>query len=83
MNAKQRAKWEKTRAKGMWRFVLLTWVLWWGTCTIIITAALKSYATGEFRLRDFYISVPAYLSIALLAGVAVWFIGERQYRRSA
>ena len=83
MNAGQRARWEKTRAKGMWRFVLVTWVLWWGTLMIVITAALRSYARGGFSAHDLYTMVPAYVSIALVAGLIVWFIGERQYRRSA
>ncbi|HTI39995.1 MAG TPA: hypothetical protein VL484_20700 [Vicinamibacterales bacterium] len=66
----------------MWRFVLLTWVLWWGTCMIAIASAFGAYATGRFSLRELYTTAPAYLIIALLAGLTVWFIGEHQYRRS-
>lgn len=77
MNQKQKAKWEQTRAKGMWRFVLLYWVLGWGGLAIVATSTLI-YGWNNWR-----IVVPIYLVAGFLAGLACWFVVEYKYRKSS
>jgi len=82
MNDKQRAKWEKMRAKGMWRFVLLYGVLWWGTFMIVGTSAYDYFLRHRSLSEELYISVPVYLVGGMVFGLAMWLVGEYQYRRS-
>lgn len=77
MNQKQRAKWARTRTKGMWRFVLLYGILCWGGGMIIATSTLI-YGWGKLS-----IIVPIYLVAGLVVGLACWFVGEYKYRKSA
>ncbi len=81
MNQKQRAKWEQTRAKGMWRFILLNTVLFGGG--LLIGTSIYDYFTSfnGFRFEDLYIKVPIYLIGGLVFGVAIWLIGEYRYKK--
>ena len=81
MNEKQRAEWGKIRAKGMWRFVLLYGVLWWGTFMIVGTSAYNYFLRRREFSEGLYISVPVYLVGGLVFGLAIWLVGEYQYRR--
>ncbi len=76
MNQKQRAKWERTRAKGMWRFVLLYGVLGWGGLAIIATSTLL-YGWNKLSLV-----VPIYLVAGFAFGLGCWCIGESKYRKT-
>ncbi len=76
MNQKQRAKWECTRAKGMWRFVLLYGVVGWGGVAIIATSTLI-YGWNKLSFV-----APIYLVAGFVFGLLCWFIGEYKYRRS-
>ncbi len=76
MNQKQRAKWERTRAKGMWRFVLLYGVLCWGGFAIIATSTLI-YGWDKLSLV-----APIYLVAGFVFGLFCWFIGEYKYRKT-
>jgi hypothetical protein len=81
MNQKQRAKWERTRAKGMWRFILLCTVLFGGA--LLISTSIFDYFTSfnGFRLQDLYFKLPIYLVGGLVFGVLVWFVGEYKYKK--
>ncbi len=84
MNQKQRAKWEQTRAKGMWRFVLLYFVLFWGMAMIIVTS-IFDYFTSSYglRLEHLMIKVPIFALTGFLTGVIVWFYAEHKYKKSS
>lgn len=82
MNENQRAKWERTRSRGMWRFVLLYGVVLWGGLMIVAVSAY-SMITGTFVSSNLKITVPVFLVAGLVFGLAVWFVGEAMYRKSS
>ena len=83
MNQKQRAQWEQTRAKGMWRFILLNMVLI--TSPMIIGTSIYDYFTSfnGFRFKDLYIKVPIYLVGSFVLGEITWLIAEYKYEKSS
>ena len=83
MNESQRIKWEQTRSKGFWRYVLLYWVLWWSTAMIVGTTVLD-YFTGTrgFRFEDLRTKVPIYLIAGFAAGTAAWLYAEYRYKKT-
>ena len=83
MNQKQRAQWEQTRAKGMWRFIFLHIVLI--TSGLIIGTSIFDYfaSFNGFRFKDLYIKVPIYLVSSFVLGVIVWLIAEYKYEKSS
>lgn len=83
MNASQRAKWERTRAKGFWRFVLL-WLLVFGGGMIITTSIFDYFFSSRgLRLEDMKIKVPIFLVTGFIGGVAGWFVSESRYKKSS
>ena len=82
MNQKQRAKWERTRGKGMWRFVLLYGVLFWGGL-MIITSSLYRMIIGTLVYDNLRITVPVFLVSGLVFGLVMWLVGEYMYRKSS
>jgi hypothetical protein len=78
MNQKQRAKWEQTRAKGMWRFVLLYGVLIWGGSMSIATSLIALILNGRDNLM---IRVPIFLISGFFFGLGCWFYAEFMYRK--
>ena len=84
MNQKQRAKWERIRAKGMWRFVLLYWVLGWGGFMIIIASGYSYFFRHRgFSVDDLIITIPTYLVGGFIIGLVLWLIGEYQYQKDS
>ncbi len=83
MNQEQKAKWERTRVKGMWRFILLNTVLFGGA--LLIGTSIFDYFTSSngFRVENLYIKVPIYLVGGLVFGVVVWFFGEYKYKKGS
>lgn len=83
MNQKQRAKWERTRARGLWRFVLLYGVI--VSVFMIIVTSVFDYFSGPAGLQfeQLKIRVPIFLVSGLIGGIVVWFIGEYQYQKSS
>ncbi len=81
MNQEQRAKWEQTRAKGMWRFILLNTVLFSGGLLIGTSIYDHFTRTNGFWFEDLYFNVPIYLVGGLVFGVAIWLIGEYRYKK--
>ncbi len=90
MNEKQKAKWEKTRAEGKWRFVLLHGVVSFGVTMIVCTGLMKQllayfHITSSGSLEYFWqdlltIYVPIFLVGGLLMGVSFWRESENNYR---
>jgi len=84
MNQKQRARWERIRAKGMWRFVLLYGILWCGGFTIIGTSIYGFFFRRlRYSLDDLSIIVPIHLVGGFIMGLAGWLIGEHKFRRNS
>ena len=81
MNQKQIAKWERTRSKGMWRFVLLSGVFLFGGLMIVMTSVLNMML-GTFAYINLLYTVPIYLLSGFVFGLAVWFVGEYMYSRA-
>ena len=82
MNDKQRAKWRLTRARGMWRFVLLYGIV---LCVaMLIATSIFDYFTSFYgiRFQDLYIKVPIYLVSGMVSGLVIWFLAEYQYNKS-
>jgi Ni/Fe-hydrogenase subunit HybB-like protein len=82
MNLKQRAKWERTRVKGIWRFVLLYGVLFWGGLMIVV-ASVYRMIVGTFVVNNLKLTVPIFLVCGFVFGVALWLVGEYMYRKSS
>ena len=84
MNQKQRSYWVRTRAKGLWRFVLLYWVLLWGGFMIIGTSIFE-YFTSSYGLRLEWLGIRAltWLITGFVTGVAIWFYAEHKYKKSS
>ena len=81
MNHKQRTKWEQTRAKGMWRFVLLWAVL---TSVSVIIAKIFFYSSlGIYSFLGILVGGFIGLAIGAVGGLALWFISEYRYRKSS
>ena len=84
MNDKQRAKWKQTRARGMWRFILLNGILLFGSALIISTSIFDYFFSyNGLRLQDLYIKAPIYFISGLVFGLIVWFYGEYQYQKNS
>ena len=81
MNQKQRANWERTRSKGMWRFVLLYGVVLFGGLMIVLMSVFNMML-GTFAYINLFYTVPIYLLGGFVFGLAVWFVGEYMYGRA-
>lgn len=83
MNAAQRARWERARARGFWHYILLHWVLLWGGTMIIVTSVLDHFTSARgFRLEDLAIKVPIFLVGGLATGTMIWFYAEYRYKKN-
>lgn len=80
MNQKQKEQWERTRTKGMWRFVLLYGVLVWGGAMSITTWIIAMLVNGQDNVS---IRVPIFLVSGIVFGLGCWFVGEYKYRKSS
>lgn len=82
MNQRQTSKWEQTRARGMWRFVLL-WTVMLGVAMIIATAMFDYFVSGSRPvLENMRIRVPIFLLSAFVSGLTLWFVSEWRYRKN-
>ena len=75
MNQKQRAEWEQTRAKGMWRFVLLCAIL--ASVSVIIAKIIFYSSLGIL------VGGVIGLVVGSVGGLVLWFIREYRYRKSS
>ena len=84
-SAKQRARWEKIRAKGKWRFVLVWGVLVIGGLAFLISAMVNfpGEFTGRplwFRLADFVLTFVIMCPVCGgLWGLWMWAWNEKTY----
>ena len=84
LNQKQREQWERTRANGMWRFVLL-WAL---VCTGAQSVGLSIFdyfSSSSYRPSAELLMVRAliFLVVGIICGVVLWFIAEHRYKKSS
>lgn len=75
MNQKQRDQWEQTRAKGLWRFVLL-WAVLGSVSTII--AKIIFYSSLGILVGGF-----VGLIVGAVGGLAIWLINENRHQKSS
>lgn len=82
MKQQQTSKWEETRARGMWRF-LLVWTLLLGGAMIAATG-IFDYFVKDSRpvLENMKIRAPILLVSAFVGGLALWFLSEWRYKKS-
>lgn len=82
MDQEQVSKWERTRRRGIWRFVVV-WTLALGVVMIAATALFDFFTSGSRPvLENMKIRAPIFLISAFLSGLAFWFVGQRRYRQS-
>jgi hypothetical protein len=84
MTPKQISRWEKTRARGRTRFVLIRGVLLWGLLTAIFVTIVSAAMNGW---HHWYVSAIIWLVIFPLFGGVVygplaWSSIETRYRRT-
>ena len=77
-------KWEATRAKGKWRFILGKGVLLWGGSMFIVMGLIYPrivHLPSAYTPRGLAISLAIWLLGGLLWGVLMWLTMEWIYRR--
>lgn len=74
------AQWQKTRALGKRRFVLVSGVLSWGVPMFFV----MTFVIGEPEIRPLMIAISALIWLlgGALFGATLWVITERQYRKA-
>jgi len=80
MNRAQIQKWEKTKEKGMLRFVLLRGVLGWGVPVFIIMAFIVNKVS--FGDERFIKGSLVFLVFGVLLGMYLWGDSERKYKKA-
>lgn len=82
MRERDRAKWERVRAKGKRRFVIMRGVLGWGLSTAILSSVLSQIeGVRSFHLwPGLPIAVLVFAAGGYFWGSWVWDILERQYQ---
>jgi hypothetical protein len=81
MNEKQRAKWERTRARGMARFVAVYAVLFTVVMSVTMSAFDHFVDFRGFQPQKLKTEIPIFLICSVLGGTAMWVVAERQYRK--
>ena len=79
MKAKGLQNWEKARAVGMTRFVLLRGVLSYGLTMFIVMTFIVH--RGDLSARFIAISAGLWLVGGAVFGALTWFLMERIYRK--
>ncbi len=92
MNQIQKAKWERTRAKGKWRFVLLRGIIGFGVVMIVITGLMDHllayfHITSDISLKYFWqdlltIRAPFLLLGGVVIGLIAWRRKESEYQEA-
>jgi hypothetical protein len=83
MNQKQRSKWEKIRAKGKWRFVMLYGVLCFGMLSFVLGGLFGYFFfQSGFDLKRLLPEVMGFLVMGFFWGWMMWRINENKYRES-
>ena len=75
-------KWERTRSKGKWNFVLKYGVLFWGLGTAVLFSLFIPMVS---RTESFLGILPFALVLfpigGIVLGVATWYISEKAYHK--
>ena len=82
MNQKQRAKWEKIRAKGLLRFVLIEGILWGVYMTTALTIADRFFGSGSYHLEFIYRKLFIGVLLGFLVAFTAWHRNEWKYEMS-
>ena len=85
MNASQRAKWERTRAIGFWRYALLLALAFSGAMNISISIFDYLNSPAElYRLRfQYLIRALIWLIIGFITAVVIWLYAESKYKKNS
>jgi hypothetical protein len=80
---KELRRWEVTRLKGKWRFILLTGVLSWGLpMFVVMTFVVNQQPSGSSpSLSMILMSATIWALGGALFGWAMWKVSERKYHR--
>jgi len=87
MNEKQRNRWERIRAQGKGRYIILYGVLLWGVPTGLLSIALSTllpFAGADSRpslLPITTLSMTLFPLGGIAYGLLVWKLAEWQYHR--
>ncbi len=82
MKAKHKAQWEKIRAIGKWRYILLLGS-WMGMFQTILSPIIEYLIFGsDFDLTSLIIRLPINLIGGLVFGYILWKFGEDRYNKS-
>jgi len=80
MNPGQASRWEKTRARGKLRFMLLNGVLMWGGFMILFLNGLHSFVLHDPSERAYFVtSLVVWPFAGLLFGLLTWNRTEASY----
>ncbi|PZD97301.1 hypothetical protein DNH61_02805 [Paenibacillus sambharensis] len=88
MKEQQIKKWEKTRAKGLRKFVLFDGVLGWGIPTAFLYTLIVTFMDRKALVFDGEILERLLIALVLfpiggiLYGIWVWKWTERNYRKA-
>lgn len=82
MNQKQKENWEITRTKGIWRYVLVQWLL--KSMLPGFLAYLLAQYLGLFHskmeMEDLFFMIPFFLLFGIFTGLLVWGWNETMYK---
>ena len=80
MKPEEMARWEKVRALGMWRYVLLYGVIAWGApMFVLMTFVVNPFPTFPELI---WISAGIWAIGGALFGTTMWWFAERRYRKA-
>lgn len=86
MTPESSRRWEKHRASGMWRYLLMRGLLCWGVLMILSILVVQVLQTsrwsGGYGLASHVLQIFPYLILAgFLIAILMGYAGEREYRK--
>jgi membrane protease YdiL (CAAX protease family) len=79
MNQTEKARWERTRRKGMWRYVSIRAVEMTVIFLVLWVILAVSLSSRELDLQWFLLRIPALLAGSFLGALARWRFNEGKY----
>lgn len=77
MSEKDVARWEKTRAKGKWRFIIVRAAVF-GSMLFLVKIVMDFLWGDPVELRPYFLWL--YPVLGLVAGASMWWIADAQYQ---
>lgn len=80
----EKSKWESTREKGFWRFVLLDGAVFWGLGTAVLFSLvtwLRADSAEEARML--WLAFLIFPIGGIFWGATMWWVFERMSRRES